>query len=338
MSVAATVQSETVVVVDPQTFVGIDVSKAKFDVHCLPGNEHRQFSNDRQGHAQFIQWLSTKPGCLLVVESTGGYERELVYAAQDAQLVIALCNPRQVHDFGKALGLLAKTDRIDARVLAMFGERVRPRPSVKTTQQQRELESLVVRRRQLVEWHTAEQNRLQQATQKSVLKSLRKMLGVIERELKAVEKRIAKLLQSNDDWRQKIELLQTAAGVGPVTAAALVAELPELGNFSREAIAALVGVAPYANDSGQFRGQRRIRGGRAPVRTNLYMAAFNACRHNPVIREFAARLHRLGKPFKVVMTACMRKLLVILNSMLKTNTPWTDKTQTPPQTVAVGAS
>jgi transposase len=327
--------SEKESVVTPQTFVGIDVSKAKLDVCCLPGGEYRQFSNDREGHAKLIQWLLTMPNSLLVVESTGGYERDLMYAVQDAELAIALCNPRQVRDFAKALGLLAKTDRIDSRVLALFAQHVRPRIAAQTSEQQRELDSLVTRRRQLVELHTAEENRLQQASQKSVLQSLQKMLEVIDRQLKGVEKRITELLQSDDDWRQKIELLQSVAGVGPVTAAALVAELPELGNVSRQAIAALAGVAPYADDSGQFRGQRRIRGGRAPVRTNLYMAAFNASRRNPVIREYAARLRSFGKPFKVVMIACMRKLLVILNTMLKTNTPWTDKTQKLPQPVAI---
>jgi transposase len=271
--------------------------------------------------------VSGKPDCLLVVESTGGYERELVYAAQEASLEIALCNPRQVRDFAKGLGQLAKTDPIDANMLALFGLHVQPRPLAKVSAQQRELDSLVVRRRQLVELHTAEQNRLQQASQKIVLKSLRKMLHAIEHELKAVEKRILELLQSHDDWRRKIEVLESTAGVGPVTGAALVAELPELGKLNRQAIAALVGVAPYPDDSGPVRGLRRIWGGRARLRATLYMATLNARRCNPVIREFAHRLHKLGKPFKVVMVACMRKLLVILNSLLKTNTFWEDKTQ-----------
>jgi transposase len=311
----------------PQTFVGIDVSKAKLDVCCLPGGEHRQFDNDGDGRAKLLAWLSSKPGCLLVVESTGGYERELVYAAQDAQVEIALVNPRQVRDFAKGMGQLAKTDPIDAGVLALFALHVQPRPLAKVPAKQRELESLVVRRRQLVELHTAEQNRLGQASQKFVLKSLRKVLSAIERELKAVEKRILELLQSHDDWRRKMEVLESAAGVGPVTGAALVAEVPELGNLNRQAIAALVGVAPYPDDSGVVRGKHRIWGGRAHIRATLYMAALTARRCNPVIREFAHRLHKLGKPFKIVMVACMRKLLVILNSLLKTNTLWKDMTK-----------
>jgi len=314
-----------------QTFVGIDVSKDKLDMRCLPGSVFRQFDNEPAGHAALVEWLSDKPACLLVVESTGGYERELVYAAQDAGLEIALCNPRQVRDFAKGTGQLAKTDRIDAGILAEFARQVQPRPLAKVPDKQREIEALVVRRRQLVELCTAEQNRLQQVSQKSVVKSLLKVLEVLKRELKAVEKRILALLQSDEDWRRKIEVLQSAAGVGPVTSAVLVAELSELGNLNRQAIAALVGVAPYPHESGTFRGKRIIWGGRAKLRSTLYMAALSARRCNPVIREFAHRLHKLGKPFKVVMVACMRKLLVILNAMLKTNMPWQDKSQ-PPKT------
>jgi len=311
----------------PQTFVGIDVSKAKLDVCCLPGGEHRQFGNDPDDRAKLLEWLSSKPGCLLVVESSGGYERELVYAAQDAHLEIALVNPRQVRDFAKGIGELAKTDRIDAGVLALFALHVQPRPLAKVPAKQRELESLVARRRQLVELHTAEQNRLGQVSEKFVLKSLRKVLSTIERELKSVEKRILDLLESHDDWRRKIEVLESTSGVGPVTGAALVAELPELGHLNRQAIAALVGVAPYPDESGTMRGKRRIWGGRARLRTTLYMAALSARRCNPTIREFAHRLRKLGKPFKLIMVACMRKLLVILNSMLKTNTLWKDMTK-----------
>jgi transposase len=300
----------------PQTFVGIDVSKSKLDVCCLPSRECRQFDNQPEGHAALVNWLSGKPVCLVVVESTGGYERELVYAVQDAQLEIALCNPRQTRDFAKAIGQLAKTDRIDAGILAEFAWKVQPRPLAMVPAKQREIEALVVRRRQLVEFQTAEENRLQQTSRKSVRESLRKVLQALERERKAVEKRILKLLQSDDDWRRKIEVLQSVAGVGPISSAALVAELPELGKLNRQAIAALVGVAPYPDDSGTFRGKRTIFGGRARIRTTLYMCALSARRCNPVIRAFAHRLHKLQKPFKVVMVACMRKLLGILNALL----------------------
>lgn len=318
----------------PQTFVGIDVSQSSLDVCCLPQNEFRQFANDPAGRTKLVEWLSGKPDSLLVVEATGGYERELVYAAQDAGIEIALCNPRQTRDFAKGIGQLAKTDRIDAGVLARFAQQVQPRPLAMVPAKQREIEALVVRRRQLVELHTAEENRVRQASQKIVLKSLRKVLGAIERERKSVEKRILELLKNDEDWRRKIELLQSAAGVGPVTGAVLVAELPELGKLNRQAIAALVGVAPYPDDSGKRHGKRAIVGGRSRIRSTLYMAALSARRANPIIREFAHRLHKLGKPFKVVMVACMRKLLVILNAMLKTNSLWEDKTQTAPKTVA----
>lgn len=311
----------------PQTFVGIDVSKDKLDVRCLPGSEFRQFDNEPADRVALVEWLSHRPACLLVVESTGGYERELVYAAQDAGLEIALCNPRQVRDFAKGTGQLAKTDRIDAGILAEFARQVQPRPLAKVPDKQREIEALVVRRRQLVEFCTAEQNRLQQVSQKFVVKSLLKVLNALKRELKAIEKQILELLESDDDWRRKIEVLESVAGVGPVTSAALVAELSELGNLNRQAIAALVGVAPYPYESGTFRGKRVIWGGRAKIRSTLYMATLTARRCNPVIREFAHRLHKLGKPFKVVMVACMRKLLVTLNAMLKTNTLWQDKSQ-----------
>jgi len=192
---------------------------------------------------------------------------------------------------------------------------------------QRELEALVVRRRQRVEFRTAEQNRLQQVSQKFVVKSVRKVLAAIEKELKAVEKRILELLESHDDWRRKIEVLESVAGVGPVTGATLVAELPELGKLNRQAIAALAGVVPYPRDSGTMRGKRTVWGGRAKLRATLYMATLTARRCNPAIREFAHRLHKLGKALKVVMVACMRKLLVILNAMLKSDTLWQNKTQ-----------
>lgn len=312
-----------------QTFVGIDVSKSKLDVHCEPSGEFRQFDNDAAGRKQLLAWLADKPACLLALEASGGYEREVVFAAQDAGLEIALCNPRQVRDFAKGLGQRAKTDKIDAGVLAKFARMVQPRPLAKFPAKQRELEALVVRRRQLVELKVAEQNRVAQTADKFVQQSLRKVLAAIERELKKVEQRILKLLHDDESWRRKLEILSSVTGVGPVTGATLVAELPELGNVSRQKIASLTGVAPYPYDSGRRRGRRVIFGGRHAVRSTLYMAALSARRWNPVIRDFAARLHKAGKPFKVVMTACVRKLLVILNALLKNDTPWTNRNEDP---------
>jgi transposase len=235
---------------------------------------------------------------------------------------VAIVNPRQVRDFARGLGVLAKNDRIDARVLAIYAQHVTLRLLQKTSEKQEELMALVVRRRQLVALQTAESNRLQQTTVKRANKSIRHMLDVLRKELKKLDAEIAGLIQADDDWRNKAELLQSVPGVGPGTSAALVAELPELGKLNRQQIASLAGLAPFSRDSGQFHGQRSIWGGRKAVRTALYMAAFNAKRCNPIIRAFANRLQQAGKRSKVILTACMRKLLVILNTMLRNQTTW----------------
>jgi len=313
-----------------QNWIGADVSKASIDLGCLPATKRRKVDNKLAGFSKVIEWMSSKPDCLLVVESTGGYERELVYAVQDAGLPVALVNPRQVRDFAKGMGQLAKTDRIDADILALYGQHVKPRPLDPVPEKDRELAALVIRRRQLIDLRVAEENRLGQVSDRVVQKSLRKIIDTIKKELKKVEKLILEMLRSDDDWRKKMELLQSTMGVGEVTAATLVAELPELGSLNRQEIAALVGVAPYPDDSGQHRGKRRIIGGRSRIRAVLYMATLTAKRHNPVINQFAQRLYAAGKAFKVVMVACMRKLLVILNTMLKEKQPWQDKTKRDP--------
>lgn len=304
------------------TFVGIDVSKDKLDVCTSPGGEVRQFANDRQGCDQLVACLRTLPTCLIVIEATGGYERPALFAVQDAGLAIALINPRQARDFAKALGQYAKTDRLDAAVLAEFARRVQPVPRAKTPEKQRQLEALVTRRRQLVEQRSAEECRFQQATDKFILKTIRQVLKTIDSQREAIEKRIAEQLESDEDWRAKLQVVQSAPGIGPVAGAALVADLPELGCLNRQQIAALAGVAPYPRDSGQFRGKRTIWGGRKELRSILYMAALTARRCNPVIKAFAERLQRAGKAFKAIQIACIRKLLVILNTMVKNNTPW----------------
>jgi transposase len=304
------------------TFVGIDVSKDKLDVCVLPGGECLQFVNDSPGRGKLVAHLISLPTCLIVIESTGGYERAALLAIQDADLAIALVNPRQTRDFAKAVGQYAKTDRLDAAVLAEFAQRVQPAPQAKIPVKQRVLDALVTRRRQLVEQRSAEECRLQQATGKFILKTVRQMLKTIDRQMDALERRIAELLQSDDDWRAKLQVVQSTPGIGPVTGAALVAELPELGKLNRQQIAALAGVAPYPCDSGQVRGKRSIWGGRKKLRSVLYMAALTARRCNPVIKAFALRLTRAGKSFKLVQVACIRKLLVILNTMVKTNSIW----------------
>ena len=231
-------------------------------------------------------------------------------------------NPRQVRDFAKALGILAKTDKIDARVIAKFGELVRPRAVAKKHEKQDELDQLVTRRRQLINNRKAEKNRQGQAASGFVRKSIQRSLDHINKEIKRHDDQIAKLLESDDDWKNRAELLKTVPGVGDVTSSTLIAELPELGELSRKKIAALVGLAPYNCESGTMKGKQAIIGGRRSVRAALYMAALSARKHNPRIHEFANRLEDQGKPQKLILTACMRKLLTLINSMVKTNSPW----------------
>ncbi len=220
------------------------------------------------------------------------------------------------------MGILAKTDRLDASVIARFGQHVRPRSIAKTPQKQAELQQLVIRRRQLVDLRTAETNRLETCSSRDVRKSIQRMVDRLNKDILRIEKSILAFLESDDDWRDKAEILKSTPGIGTTIAVSLLADLPELGRLNRQQISALVGLAPFNHDSGSFRGKRSIWGGRASVRSALYMAALTAKRCNPVIRAFAQRLEAAGKPFKVVITACMRKLLVILNTMLKTNSHW----------------
>lgn len=303
------------------SFVGIDVSKSKFDVMILPEGTRSTCTYDNEGIGKFLNQLP-KHDCVIVLEATGGLERRLSAELVNAGHKVAIVNPRQVRDFARGLGVLAKNDRIDARVLAIYAQHVTLRLVQKTSEKQVELMALVVRRRQLVALQTAESNRLEQTTVKRANKSIRHMLDVLRKELKNLDVQIAGLIEADDDWRNKAELLQSVPGVGPGTSASLVAELPELGKLNRQQIASLVGLAPFSRDSGQFHGQRSIWGGRGAVRTALYMAAFNAKRCNPIIRDFADRLKQAGKRSKVILTACMRKLLVILNTMMRNQTPW----------------
>jgi transposase len=303
-------------------FVGIDVSKDHLDVHVLNGPVFR-CDNSSSQRALLLEKLPGPASCLIVVEATGRYEQALVCDLAAAGYAISVVNPRQVRDYAKALGLLAKTDRIDAFVIARFAQHVQPRPVAQTHEKQAQLDELTTRRRQLVEHRTAELNRRTLSVNKEVLHSIQHFIDTINKDLKRIDREILKLVESNDDWHQRYQLLKSVPGVGEVTAATLVAELPELGQLNRQEIAALVGVAPLNHDSGQFRGQRRIRGGRAALRATLYMATLVATRHNPVLKTFYTRLKAQGKKSKVALTACMRKLLVILNTMVKNNTQWT---------------
>jgi transposase len=304
------------------TFVGIDVAKDHFDVAFLPEGTPCTLTQNAAGLRQLVDRLRRRGPCLIVLEATGGYERRLVATLIDAGLAVALVNPRQVRDYARGIGRLAKTDRLDAAVLARFAQEVRPHPLAKTAEKQRELDELVGRRRQLLDLHTAEANRRATSTAKLARQSIDRVLKVLDEQIDRFDQAIAALIESDDDWRQRQQLLRSVPGVGVVTSATLIAELPELGQLNRQEIAALVGLAPFNHDSGKSRGQRSIFGGRASVRNCLYMAALSAKRCNPALRRFAKRLEKAGKRFKVVMTACMRKLLILLNRMVQTNCPW----------------
>lgn len=307
---------------DSLSFVGIDVAKAQLDVALLPAGKQFAVPRNRQGYQQLLAQLPAPGHCRVILEATGGYEREVVAELLGQGHQVCVVNPRQVRDFARALGILAKTDAIDARVLARFGEQVQPRCVVAAAPQLAELQQLVDRRRQLLELRTAETNRQEQCTAKMACQSIRKVLHTLEKQVVAIEAEIARLVAANDDWKRQAEVLISVPGVGQTTAASLIADLPELGQLNRCQIASLAGLAPFNHDSGKLKGLRAIGGGRATVRTALYMATLSAMRCNPAIKHFAQRLTEKGKKFKVRITACMRKLLVILNALLKNNAHW----------------
>ena len=315
-----------------QWFVGVDVSKARLDAFAdgPPGGagEARSFDNAPAGVAALAEWAKARGGgVLVVVEATGGYERAAAAGLTDAGLAVAVVNPRRVRDFARATGRLAKTDAVDARVLAAFGRLIGPPVTPRPTDAQLRLTALVARRRQVVGMRTMEQNRRQQTADAFAARLIDRHVKPLDKQVAQLEKEVAKLIERDDDWRGKAELLRGVPGVGATTAAVLLAEMPELGaaDLDDKAVASLAGLAPHPDDSGQHRGARRVGGGRAAVRCALYMAAVSARRCNPAIRAFAAGLAGRGRPFKVVITACMRKLLVTLNAILKSGKPWEDR-------------
>lgn len=302
-------------------FVGIDIAKATLEVAVLPSDERRAFTHDEAGLAELVGYLRPLTPTLIVLEATGGYETDVVAALALAGLPVAVVNPRQVRDFAKALGRLAKTDTIDAGVLALFAERIQPVPHSLPSEAQQDLTALLNRRRQLLEMLGAEHNRLELA-RPALRPQLRAHIRWLEQRVADVDRDLQTQIQSSPLWRVTDNLLQSAPGVGPVTSRLLIAALPELGTLSRQRIASLVGVAPFNCDSGQHRGVRMIWGGRAAVRHGLYMPTLVAVQHNPVIKAFYQRLLAAGKPKKVALIAAMRKLLTILNAMLKAQQPW----------------
>jgi transposase len=302
-------------------FAGLDVSKSRLDVALRPGSERWSVSNDELGISEAVDRLRGAKPVLVVLEATGGLELSVTGALAAAGLPVVVVNPRQVRDFAKATGELAKTDAIDAHVLARFAEAVRPEVRRLPDGRTQELRALLARRRQLVEMLTAEKNRLGSAP-KSIKSGIQDHIRWLERRLKRTNDSLAQALRTSPIWREKDDRLRSAPGVGPVLATTLLADLPELGRLNRKEIAALVGVAPFNRDSGNQRGKRMIWGGRSNVRTALYMGALVAVRHNPVIRAFYLRLLQAGKGKKVALTACMHKLLTILNAMMKQQTNW----------------
>lgn len=305
-----------------QVYVGVDVSKARLDVHVDPTGQTLSVDNTPAGIRSLLATLGTLDVKLVLVEATGRYERRLAADLLDAGIPVAVVNPRQARDFARSLGKLAKTDRIDAAVLAAFARLGHHRPAEKAPAARDLLDQRVTRRRQVVAMLSAEKTRLEQLSDRAAVRTVTKVMRVLEQQREDLDRDIAALIESDDDWRGRAAILDSAPGVGPDTASQLVADLPELGRLNRREIAALVGVAPMNCDSGTLRGRRHCRGGRADVRTTLYMAAYNAMRCNPPIHAFAQRLKEAGKPFKVIVTACMRKLLTILNVMVKTNQHW----------------
>lgn len=302
-------------------FVGIDVSKARLDCALTGSDESWAVDNTSDGITQLVERITEIRPALVVMEATGGFEVPAAAALAAAQLPVVIANPRQVRDFARSTGQLAKTDAIDARILALFARRVRPQVRPLPDEDARALDAIVGRRRQIIGMITAEKNRLGFALP-AVHKSIEQHIRWLERQLDRVDSDLDGLIRKSPVWKAKHNLLRDVPGVGPNLARTLIAELPELGRLSNKQIAALVGVAPLARDSGLFRGKRMVWGGRASVRSALFMSILSATKYNPVIRVFYQRLRAQGKPPKVAMVACMRKLLTILNAMVRDNRPW----------------
>jgi len=324
MSPSAHSQDRELEMTDSKTnngVIGIDVSKGALDVHLLPLETHARFDNSPEGHERLIAWAGPHHPQRIVLEASGGYEMPVVAALARAGLPVIVVNPKQVRRFAQALGVLAKTDRIDARILAQFAQAVRPEIRPLKDELTTDLDALVSRRRQLQDMLVAERNRTSRA-KGLVRKNIDAHIAWLERQIDNVDGDIAKLIQSSPVWREKEDILDSIQGVGRVTIATVLGALPELGTLSRQAIAALVGLAPFARDSGSWRGKRFVRGGRPDVRRALYMAVPVASQRNPALRKFYQGLVARGKPKKLALTATMRKLLVIMNSMLRTKTRW----------------
>jgi transposase len=304
-----------------QRFVGIDVSKDALDAHLRPEGTARRFDNTPAGVAELVAWLEPLAPTLIVLEATGGYERPVIAALSLKGLSVALVNPKRARDFAAALGRRAKTDELDAGVLAEFAERVRPPVRGLAGAEAQELQALVARRNQLIEMRTMESNRLATAV-RAVRRSIEAILRVLEKEIGKADEELTAAIEASPVWKAKDELLQSIPGIGPVTSRVLLADLPELGTLTRQQVASLVGVAPLNRDSGRWNGKRFIAGGRAAVRRVLYLGSLAAQQGNAVLAAFAARLKKAGKAPKVIRIALARKLVIIANAVLRDKKPW----------------
>ncbi|MFO0884236.1 MAG: transposase [Pirellulales bacterium] len=307
---------------DYASYIGLDVAKLKFDAYLAAEKRSCSFDNDAPGIEKLLEKLPPPGTCLIVVESTGIYHRALVAALVDQDHHVAIANPRRVRDFASALGILAKTDKIDAKVIGKYAETATLRLVEKDATKQAEFMQLITRRRQLVEMRKRELQHLSANSHRVLLKSIKLHIQNLSEQIKEIEALLTEHVEKDHTLQAKSEILRSVPGVGDVTAFTILADLPELGTLNRGEIAALAGVAPFNADSGQQRGQRHIRGGRGKLRKSLYMSVISAITHNPLIRAFSERLKAANKPHKVVVVACIRKLLTILNTMLKTNTAW----------------
>jgi transposase len=305
-----------------QPYVGVDVSKARLDVALLPSGESFAVSNDEEGLDELLGRLEDLRPALVVLEASGGFERPLVAALAAAGIAVAVVNPRQTRDFARATGKLAKTDALDAKVLARFAEAVQPTPRRPPDEEAQEFSAILARRRQIIQMMTAEKNRLGATASEAVARRIRAHIRWLEKELARTERDLDETIERSPTFKENETLLRSVPGVGPVLCRTLLAELPELGTLSSKQLCALVGVAPLNRDSGTLRGRRTVWGGRGRVREALYMGALIASRYNPQIKEFYERLLAAGKPKKVALVACMRKLLTILNAVMRERTPW----------------
>lgn len=303
-------------------FIGVDISKDRLDIANNSKSEVWSEPNNDSGVCSLVEKLTSLKPCLVVMEATGGLETLLYSSLVSAGLPAVVINPRQIRNFAKALGKLAKTDAIDAWVLAHFGSLMRPEIRPIKDEQTRELASLVARRRQLLGMRTAEKTRLRQTSDKWTKKDIKSLIKVFDKRLAKLEKEISNQIKNTPGWKEKDEIITSVPGAGPNLSSYLLANLTELGRLNRKEIATLVGVAPLNRDSGRFRGTRMVWGGRAQVRSALYMSALSASKYNPIIKGFYQRLIEKGKKPKVALTACMRKLLTIINSMVKNNSTW----------------